>query len=360
MRLTRKPPIRYGTLLCARRYTVPPRVDQPLWCATGRGGLELAAMALGLHGGQAVLLPAYICDVALIPLEQLGLRPLWYGLKADLSPCWDEIQAKISQTTAALLMHPFGQPQDATRFASLCEAAGVFFLEDNAHGYGASLQGKLLGTWGDAGIASPWKQYPIPHGACVWFREEENAMRARTLYSQWSDASLPMFKPWCRSSVRKLLALFPSVRRAILAPPHGASDLGETCHKPPERIHPAVRAALRSVAPVQDAAQRREIYDIWHRWLQRTNLRPVFPTLVSEAAPLCFPVYAPNESIRNRWLAWGWQYDIAVHTWPELPLSLRTQPEAMARWQVLLCFPIHQQMSPSRLHSYLDSLPRVD
>ena len=72
MRLTRKPPTRYWPLLYKHNRGSTSPDQHWLWCASGRGGIELAYTALGMSAGQTILLPEYICDVVLHPLQRLG------------------------------------------------------------------------------------------------------------------------------------------------------------------------------------------------------------------------------------------------------------------------------------------------
>ena len=356
MRLTRKPSTRYWPLLCKhhRGSTIP---DQHwLWCASGRGGIELACSAANLREGQTVLLPEYICDVVLHPLQRLKLKAAWYSLNTDLTPNWQSLEAQLPGVQAALLMHPFGQPQDAPRFAACCKKAGVLFIEDNAHGYGATLNGQPLGTFGDMGVASPWKQYAVPHGAALWFQNLQIANKAKNLCEHWPVAPVSIAKSWCKSRLRDVLTLVSTLRRIIIPPP--AADMDDPDQpQPPCLAHPAVLAVLSGVQPVRDAARRRAIYAEWQTFAAGKELTPVFSSLHPEAAPLCFAAYAADITTRQRWLRWGWQHDIAVHTWPTLPEQLRNRPQAADRWQRLLCFPIHQEMDPSLLRAMLDSLP---
>ncbi len=356
MRLARKPATRYCPLLLEPRQAKASHDPHWLWCASGRGGLELACAALGLREGHAVLLPEYICDVVLHPIQRLGLRPVWYALESDLSPNWQNLSARLPEVQAAMLMHPFGQPQDARRFAGYCRNADVLFLEDNAHGYGATLQGRPLGTWGDAGVTSPWKQYPIPCGAGLWFQDIRVAELAHRLSAHWPIAHLPVVKPWCKSRLREALTLVPLLRRAFLAPPSAEME-GPEDPQVPCMAQASIIAALERVQAVSDAARRRQIYAEWSRWLEHSDLTPIFTSLHPEAAPLCFPAYAADVEARQRWLRWGWLHDVAVHTWPTLPAQLRNLPVVTDRWQRLLCFPIHQEMDPQFLRQQLDRLP---
>lgn len=355
MRLARKPPLDFGLQRSCRKPVDEAALNEIIWCASGRGALELALQALGLQAGQAVLLPDYVCDVVAHPLQRLGLRAVWYALHDDFAPDWADLERKMPQAQAALLVHFFGQPQDALRFGQLCRSAGVIFLEDNAHGYGALFQGRLLGTWGDAGFVSPWKQYEVAHGAGLWLNSAPAHDRARSVLASWPVAGLPGFTAWCKSRVRDVLSVCSPLRRLVLPAPSPEQIAPEEAHGP-EAAHPCVTQRLKSLQPQKDARHRRSIYQQWALLLAQTSLTPAFAELADGAAPLCFAAYAQDVAQRNRWLTWGWKHDIAVHTWPTLPEELRSQPQAIDRWQRLLCFPIHHAMDMQCMHCSLEAI----
>ena len=123
-----------------------------------RTALKYGMKQLDLKAGDIVLIPEYICDVVLHPLQQLNLQPRYYPVKDDLSPDWSDLRNLVDNTTKALLMvHYFGQPQRIDKFRNFCDEHNLFLIEDNAHGHGGKYNGHLLGTFGDVGFSSPRK-----------------------------------------------------------------------------------------------------------------------------------------------------------------------------------------------------------
>lgn len=353
MRIARKPSTAFAALL-GRRGDVPTdRHAAPL--ATGRAALEIGLRALGVTSGARVLLPSYICDVILLPLQRLGLSPLYYDLDDHLSPDWASLEAMLPSADAALLFHPFGQPQDSARFAELCRRRQVFFIEDNAHGWGAESGGKPLGTMGDMGFVSPWKQYAVPHGAFLYLRSDAVAPKVAQLCDKLPVQTLKFCAPFAKAQLRKLLTLVPWARLRVMRPSY-LPEVAAATPTPPLRMSPAVMRYLARQHAVKDAARRRAVYKIWEAWAQKTDLRPVFTTLHNGAAPLCFPAYASTRASWQSWLEWGWRHDLAVHAWPTLPEQLRLMPHVLDRWNRLLCFPVHQKIEPRRLLQLLNRL----
>lgn len=353
MRIARKQSTAFA-VLWGRRGDAPSD-GQAVPLATGRAAFEIGLRALGVASGARVLLPSYICDVMLLPLQRLGLTPLYYDLDDHLSPDWTSLEATLPSADAAVLLHPFGQPQDSARFAELCRRRKVLFIEDNAHGWGAESGGKPLGTMGDMGFVSPWKQYAVPHGAFLYLNNDAAAQKVAQLCGELPVQTLKFCAPFAKAQLRKLLTLVPWVRLRLMPPaylPEAAADKPT----PPLRMSPAVMQYLARQQAVKDAARRRAVYQIWQAWTQAAGLRPVFTTLHNGAAPLCFPAYAPTIDSRQSWLEWGWRHDIAVHTWPALPEQLRLMPHVLDRWNRLLCFPVHQKIEPRLLLHLLNRL----
>ena len=72
MRLARKPPLDFGLQRSCSKPVNEAALNEIIWCASGRGALELALQALGLQEGQAVLLPDCVCDVVVHPHGAAG------------------------------------------------------------------------------------------------------------------------------------------------------------------------------------------------------------------------------------------------------------------------------------------------
>jgi dTDP-4-amino-4,6-dideoxygalactose transaminase len=119
--------------------------------------LHLACVAAGLGPGDEAIVPAMtfvatanavrytgaeVRFADIIGPEELNLSPA--GLKATITP----------QTKAILVVHYAGYPCRMEPIREIARRYKLFLIEDAAHAPGASLNGKMLGTWGDAGCFS--------------------------------------------------------------------------------------------------------------------------------------------------------------------------------------------------------------
>jgi dTDP-4-amino-4,6-dideoxygalactose transaminase len=125
--------------------------------SSGTAALTLTLMALkSLSHKTEVVIPAYTCFSVPAAVLKAGLRPAL----CDISPSTlDFDPALLEQTLGAdtlcvIAHHLFGIPSDIDRIRSLCQARGIFVVEDAAQAMGATSRGRRLGTLGDVGIFS--------------------------------------------------------------------------------------------------------------------------------------------------------------------------------------------------------------
>ena len=348
MRVTRKPD--FSWLHYAR--TVPSlRRDPPFPFAYGRTAMAYGLRMLGLPRGAPVLCPDFVCYTVPESLEQAGLTVRFYPVRDDLGPEWSALDGMPREAAAALVMvHYFGVPQDAPRYRAYCDDRGWRLIEDNAHGHGALVDDRDAGTFGDIGLASPYKSFPIRNGGLLY-------LRPGTPFEPPRLPCQPVRLPvrLARAVLRSLLDAHLPLRAAVRpCPPYASQDAFRD-----ERIEEwamdewscdqVLRADLAALR-----ARRQELYQIWQRWTSLHGLGPLFSSLPAGAMPLVYPAVAPSFDVSRRWFRWGHRHGIDVHSWPTLPPAIvRENGGAMRRWERLVCFPVHQGVAPRALEEVL-------
>ena len=122
----------------------------PYYFSHARTAFKFGIQHLGIKKGDCILIPDYICDVILHPLNQLGIEYKYYFLEDDLSFNCDQLENLLDvKTKLYFLSTIFGQPQDIKNLQNFCKNHDLFLIEDNSHGYGGAYSGKDLGTFGD-------------------------------------------------------------------------------------------------------------------------------------------------------------------------------------------------------------------
>ena len=137
---------------------------------SGREALVALFEALQLGADDVVLLPAYVPEGLVAPCRSRGIGVRLYPVDRELDPDWEALGqfAAESRPKLAVLIHYFGVPRDAARFAAACRPCGAQILEDLAHAQ--VLPESPLGASADYVLHSLPKVVGVPDGAILEFR----------------------------------------------------------------------------------------------------------------------------------------------------------------------------------------------
>ncbi len=124
--------------------------------ANGTDALLIALRAIGLEAGDEVITTPFTFYSAAEVVALLGARPVFVDIETDtfnIDPA--KIEAAITPRTRAIIpVHLFGHPADMTEIMRIAKRHDLRVIEDCAQSWGATLNGKQTGTWGDAGTFS--------------------------------------------------------------------------------------------------------------------------------------------------------------------------------------------------------------
>jgi dTDP-4-amino-4,6-dideoxygalactose transaminase len=121
----------------------------------GRGALEAALAGVGVGPGDEIILPTFCCSSVVPPILAAGATPVLADIGADLNITARTIQAVLTpRTKAVLVAHLFGNPADIIAIEELARHHGIKVIDDAAQAFGATVNGRPVGTFGDAGILS--------------------------------------------------------------------------------------------------------------------------------------------------------------------------------------------------------------
>lgn len=306
-----------------------------------------------------VLVPAFICDVFLHPLDQLGCTYSFFPLSAQLSPDFDRLQGLVSKRTIAVVMvHFFGIPRFVHQYQEFARRNGLLLIEDNAHGYGGIWEGVNLGTLGDISIESPRKLFPIRCGGLL-------KIQGRVVNS--SLVVGPMEPPWA-VGVRTLKAWLKSnrfLRRALVARPRYEDPDGfREGYIDEHSMDSKSSWYLSHVDLPKFRKARHRAFETWAELCRIGGLAEAFPVPsegLESLMPLVFPALCHSRSERNRWLRLMFQVGVDAYTWPSLPDAvLAEKGDAFLLWERLICFPIHEGMRPSAMRRDLSEVFRSE
>jgi perosamine synthetase len=312
-----------------------------------RTALKYGLIACGVGRNDQVLLPSYICDVVIHPLLSLDIQPIYYEVLEDLSPDWDDLSKKVTgQTKGIVMVHYFGFFQDIQKFQKFCENNKILLIEDNAHGFGGTFQGQILGTFGQIGISSPRKSYQVLNGAYLYLKNNEIDIRHLSPLSR--DKYFGSIKIILTSFLNKLSFNYPNF---------SSQDAFEEDQILDMLIDEDSYAYIEGQDYQANQNKREQIFNFWLKCAVENQLEPVFAECGQGCIPLVFPAYTASHAESKKWFDWGRRRGIRISSWPRLPRAVVSKnSSAMMIWQRLICFPIDLSMDPKALEKKLTAL----
>jgi len=138
-------------------------------CSSGTDALLLPLMARGIGPGDAVFVPSMTFASTAEVVSLLGATPVFCDVfenSFNMDPA--SLEAAIVAAKDAGLMPKavipvdlFGQPADFEALLPIAEQNRLFLLDDAAQGFGGSLHGKKIGTYGNATATSFFPAKPL-------------------------------------------------------------------------------------------------------------------------------------------------------------------------------------------------------
>ncbi len=313
-----------------------------MYFSHARTAFKYGLIKLGFEAGDKILIPNYICDALLQPIRQLSLVPVYFPVNDLLEPCWDELDilVKANSCRAIVMVHYFGQPQNIDTYKIFCKANELLLLEDNAHGFGGAISGKLLGTFGDLGICSPRKML--------------NTLSGGILYINGVVQEPPPLPAYQASYLQKFLKSsfnrYPNLKTFALRLTRGLPNFND----PNIFIEPYVldqiadTSSVRSISNALEyfsvekiAQERRKKWDTWSNICSYIGLKPIFNKVHPNSAPWAFPVYAQSEFQRMEIGKIAEKKGLIIFPWPALPKELLyTDSISVKRWSSIISIPL--------------------
>ena len=141
-------------------------VEHAVGMNSGTAALEVALRYWGVEGGEVVV-PTNTFIASSNAALLVGSRPVLCDIDPQtLSSGLPQIEAQVGEKTRAVVaVHIAGLiAPDIEAIRSFCRARGLLLLEDAAHAHGASADGQLAGSLGDAAGFSFFPTKPLATG----------------------------------------------------------------------------------------------------------------------------------------------------------------------------------------------------
>ena len=149
-------------------------------------------MAWGIGPGDAILVPDFTFFASGETVAFEGATPLFVDVDKrtfNLDP--DKLEETILQVKAqgkynlraVVAVDLFGLPADYPRIEAICKKYGLLLLEDGAQGFGGTVNGRRVGSFGDAATTSFFPAKPLGcygDGGAVFTNNDEWAALIRS------------------------------------------------------------------------------------------------------------------------------------------------------------------------------------
>lgn len=187
--LTFGPKVRQFGEACADYLQVPSAVP----VASASAGLFLTLKTMGLGPGDEVVLPALTFISTLTAVIHCGARPVLVDMDpANLGMAPAAFERAITPKTKAVIpVHLAGQPCRIMEILDIARKHDIKVMEDAAHSFGAEVDGRRVGGFGDATVFSFYatKCITTGDGGLVTTSNEELAEKLELLSFHGMDGN---------------------------------------------------------------------------------------------------------------------------------------------------------------------------
>lgn len=163
-------------------------VKHALAVSNGTHALHLACLSLGIGEGDEMILPSLTfvatANATLYTSADVIFADIIGDQDLNISP--EEIERKITPKTKAItVMHYGGYACRMEEVLDIARRNNLAVIEDSAHAPGAILNGRALGTWGDAGCFSFFsnKNLATGEGGMLVTNRDDIAERVKSMRS---------------------------------------------------------------------------------------------------------------------------------------------------------------------------------
>lgn len=145
-------------------------VKNAITCANGTDALQLALMAFEIGPGDAVFTTTFTFFATAEVIALAGATPVFVDIdERTFNICPVKLEAKIEQVLARGELNPkaiiavdlFGLPADYHSLEPIAKTYGLKLIEDAAQGFGAELNGRRAGAFGDIATTSFFPAKPL-------------------------------------------------------------------------------------------------------------------------------------------------------------------------------------------------------
>ena len=167
-------------------------VNHAVAVGSGTDALHLAMAAVGIGRGDEVITTPFTFAATIEAIHYVGATAVLVDIEEDsMNIDASLIEHAVTPKTRAILpVHLFGKPADMKRIMAIAKLRDLVVIEDCAQCFGASIDGRATGSFGDAGAFSfyPTKTLScLGDGGMITTNDAETDQRLRELRNHGID-----------------------------------------------------------------------------------------------------------------------------------------------------------------------------
>ena len=156
-----------------------------IYASKGRFALLHILRSLNAHG--KIMISPYVCASILEPIKMMGLEPVFYDIDIeDLKANIESIDNLYKKTHSEIVLVPslYGNPANLVEIENYCVNKGIYMVDDAAQSFGAKLDNRMVGSYGNGGFfsLSPGKPAAGHMGAFFWSDNMEYSFQRTNHY----------------------------------------------------------------------------------------------------------------------------------------------------------------------------------
>jgi dTDP-4-amino-4,6-dideoxygalactose transaminase len=314
-------------------------VSSVIGCGNGTDAIALALRGLGIGPGCTVVTVSHTAVATVAAIETVGATPLLIDIDPvhyTMDP--DALSQALEQVRgirAVIPVHLYGQPADMDRIVPLCRQHRVALIEDCAQAHGARLNGRRVGTFGDAATFSfyPTKNLgALGDGGAVATSDPALAERIAALRQYGWHKHYISEEVGVNSRLDEVQAAILRVKLGHLDRQNGRRAL----------IASAYTEALTG-SPLQAPRQRNDVSHVFHLYVTRSSDRDRF-----------------QATLKARGVGTGIHYPVPVHLQPaytgRIALGAGGCRETERAAGEILSLPIYPELTDSEIETVCRTL----
>lgn len=162
-------------------------------CGNGTDALNLSLMAMGIGRGDIVFCPTFTFFATAECIAMQGARPIFVDSDASTyNMCPLDLEKKILKAMEAgeenlkgiISVDLFGLPAKYPEIQAIAKKYRLLLIEDGAQGFGGSINGAMVGSFGDVATTSFFPAKPLGcygDGGAIFTNDDDLAARLMSL-----------------------------------------------------------------------------------------------------------------------------------------------------------------------------------